>query len=84
MAADAARIYPNPAKDQITIYSEDGFDNTVVIELYNVQGQRVDFQIASITQNRIQLNLLVLGSGVYFLELRDAKHTKRQPFIIKK
>ena len=70
------RVFPNPAKNRITVSSEDHFDDPV-ISLQNSLGRFVDTQI-SISTNDIIIDVDVLP-GVYLLTINidNTIETKR-------
>jgi hypothetical protein len=69
-----ARVYPNPAFDQITIESTQVFDLIV----YNPLGQQVFNQIS--LQGRVQLSTaeLGMGSGLYIVEILNQYGTRER------
>lgn len=60
------KMYPNPAKDKITISSENRISK---IEIYNSLGEKVS---ESIKNNVVELTHL--SSGVYFVKVDDSFH----------
>lgn len=56
-------IYPNPAKDFITI---NGISSNHQIRLYSINGKKINCLI-----NESQLNLTALENGIYFLKIED-------------
>ncbi len=67
-AIENVKVYPNPAKDVLTI------TNTLNIidsaELYNVLGKRVT-TVTSISNNDLKMNVSNLRGGIYILKLRN-------------
>ena len=57
-------IYPNPAKEQITLISD---QKSGSITLYNMQGEKVMEQCAD--QNQTTINISSLSEGVYIINL---------------
>jgi Pregnancy-associated plasma protein-A/Secretion system C-terminal sorting domain len=64
-------VYPNPAKDLITINISDQNSLGSNIELYNQVGQRVALQ--KIAQLQFQMNIASLNRGVYYVIINDGK-----------
>lgn len=58
------RIYPNPAKDQVTI---DGIENTENIQLINMMGQVVK-QFNHVNES-VTVNVSELPAGMYFVRM---------------
>jgi len=78
------QVYPNPANESINIEASVMLDEMVNISLYTLTGQEV------FTKNNVNLNNQSLAintqdfsSGVYFLEMRNEKHTYQQKVLIK-
>jgi hypothetical protein len=72
-AVNQIAIYPNPAKDQITIdcgniSSVSGWNYTIV----NTLGQEVSNGVMNSQQNVVSLNILN-GTGVYLVKIYDAE-----------
>ena len=61
-------IYPNPAKDMISIMGIN--NNNVAVSIYNITGQKV-LSINNPINNEIALNSL--KKGCYFIEIRGEK-----------
>ena len=58
------RIYPNPAKDQVTI---DGIENTENVQLINMMGQVVK-QFNNVNES-VTINISELPAGMYFVRM---------------
>lgn len=60
------KVYPNPFLDQLSIESP----NQVLkkVELYDIQGKKVEIRISSKTPSSIKINTQKLKSGTYFLQ----------------
>jgi len=63
-----AKIYPNPANDQLTIESSENMDKVI---LYNFLGAKI--REMDVTENRVTLNRDKLPSGLYLLKVFDIK-----------
>lgn len=67
-------VYPNPAKDQITLISQTGFNEK--FQIYNLPGVLVkegEFKMSSL------INISELESGLYFISINGKNH--QQKFI---
>lgn len=65
-------MYPNPAKNSLTIAGED----IKVIEIYSVVGQQV-YKDESIKTNVININTTNINSGIYFVRITLKKTAKQ-------
>ena len=68
-------VYPNPATDNITIESE----QPAVIEITNIQGQLI--KTFATTDNKTNINVSALASGVYVVEVKTEKGVEVKKFI---
>ncbi len=59
-------IYPNPAKDYITIFSEERVDE---IEIYDSSGKP-----SIISNNETEINISQLPKGIYFIQVHVGDH----------
>ncbi len=75
-ADNSISVYPNPAKEILTIESKQSF--MTEIKLTDVLGQVVSQQI-SLRVNHVELNVSTLPAGVYILEVKqgDVKFQKQ-------
>ncbi len=69
--ASITTIYPNPAKDFVTVSITDQNAIGSTIEMYNQVGQRVVSQ--KILQLQFQLSVGSLNTGIYYLKINDGK-----------
>lgn len=69
-ADDGVLIYPNPAMNAITIESM----NTSIIEIINIQGQKIIHQ--QIQQGKTVVDIGNLAKGVYFLRMLNGDKTE--------
>lgn len=70
----AASIYPNPAKDRITISTPDDA-SAKMVEIYTVTGKKV-YTCASFTGLSISLDVSVFPAGVYLLVINSFEGEK--------
>mgnify|MGYP003715835427 CR=1 FL=1 len=71
-------IYPNPAKEKISIISNT-IDN--LISIYNLQGILV--KQLYVADNECIINISDLLTGMYIVEIKSEKNRSFQKFIIK-
>ncbi|MEL6654394.1 MAG: T9SS type A sorting domain-containing protein, partial [Bacteroidota bacterium] len=78
LSFESIQLFPNPAKDKLyfqfrsSLLNEPNSDLT----LYNLSGQSVrkaSYPTAAIGENRFELSLDGLSSGLYMLEFRNGK-----------
>ncbi len=75
------KVFPNPAKDEITIIGYVFQNNqTAVLKIYNVMGKEV-FSQSSINRTSQIVNLKSFNNGVYFLQLQTGAKVSRVKFI---
>jgi len=81
---EAIKIYPNPAKDYITISWDNEEINNVSISLLNNLGQIVKTSkiLQGSTLSIIETDTIC--NGIYFLKVTDGKHDKTVKVIINK
>ena len=77
----AFSVYPNPAKNEITVQLGK-VDNGTVMSLKNVLGQTMTTQAVTGLQNKIDLSQF--SEGVYFIELRQAEKVAIKEIVISK
>ncbi|MCC7026226.1 MAG: T9SS type A sorting domain-containing protein [Saprospiraceae bacterium] len=65
------KVYPNPAKDQVTIEILTNINMPSQIVFYNINGQEVLEQNINTQKNII--NVKDLASGIYVYQIRDSK-----------
>ena len=74
----STNIFPNPAKNNITIENSNFEINTV--ELYNIAGQLVKSE--NVNSMSTNLNLSDLKKGIYILEIQSNKTSIRRKLIV--
>ena len=62
-------VFPNPAKAEITVSSEQKFNN-VTLKLVNVLGQTL-FEKTNLFGNNFNFNISDKASGIYFIEINE-------------
>lgn len=67
----AASYFPNPVRDQLTLRFEEDTEREILVNLYNLNGQRVRSYSQLVTNRQMTLNNLGdLPSGVYVVSCR--------------
>lgn len=74
---DEIIAYPNPTKGSLEIALPVS-QNSVKIEVYNIQSQLISAQNYTVTNNKVQLNIANNASGLYF-----AKVYLEEPIVLK-
>ena len=72
------KLFPNPAKDQVTFAFENSKERTVLIS--NIQGQTMMNQ--TITGSNATLNTSDLSNGVYIVVISEANKISSTKLII--
>ena len=80
-------VYPNPFNPSTTIELSLEVPSWVILEIYNVKGQKVaellDSQLAE-GKHSIQWNAEDHSSGIYFLNVKIADHSQMEKVILLK
>jgi len=64
-------LYPNPAVDYINITLNNSQLKHVQIEMYNIIGNKIDFEFDVVSSNSYKLNVKELHPGYYLLIIKD-------------
>lgn len=68
------RIFPNPVKDVLRVYSGASVSGTLFIEIMNIAGQKIyDQPIDGDKLNSSEINISYLKSGIYFLRITNGR-----------
>ncbi|WP_296381689.1 T9SS type A sorting domain-containing protein [Winogradskyella sp.] len=74
-------MYPNPAKESVTItLSSSNYENSI-LSIYDVQGKQILKQLND-ESSIIQLDVSALQSGLYFVQLSNGTHTQVEKLVI--
>lgn len=73
-------IYPNPARDYLTIRRDDYLQNSYLLRLFNATGQL--FIKKQVSESEHQLNLSEYPGGVYFIVLQNDEFTVRKSVVV--
>ena len=74
----SAHIYPNPAKDEIHISSEERIEE---VRIYNINGQQTTVNSQQTSSTGMIINISKLNSGVYFIKINTEKGNIVKQFI---
>lgn len=74
------QVYPNPAKNQITIECSDAIDQNGTITIVNLIGQTVYSE--PLVSNKQTLNIEQLDNGIYFVTIRSKEGTTTQKVVV--
>lgn len=76
-------LFPNPAKESVTINYASKTENALRIRLFDISGKEVmqAEQQNSVGPNLMHLETSALEAGVYFVELSDGTSSKKIKFI---
>ena len=77
-------LFPNPAKNTITINSSLPWNEPVSITVYNISGQKVKLLTPNQNQLSAEYSISDLKEGVYFAEIRNNSILKNIKFIVTK
>jgi photosystem II stability/assembly factor-like uncharacterized protein len=68
---DQILVFPNPASQSVTISFAPAIDGNTVLNIYNVQGLLVISEPVTEQQNLMLLDVSILSSGLYFIEMHN-------------
>lgn len=75
-------LYPNPTNGILFVEYDNSLGNNYSFKLYNMFGQEI-LIVPHVQGNRIELNLEILPSGVYFIEFYSgSQKIKAEKFLI--
>lgn len=74
----AFRIYPNPAKDRVTVL---GTEMLSEIRLLNINGQEIQ-QFETLQARSIEFPIFDLQNGTYVIEIRSTTGYKRKKLVV--
>lgn len=80
-AAPAVKLFPNPAKDHLEISAETAITEAVI---YDLKGNKV---LVAVNDERergiLRIDISMLKSGVYIIQLKDSEGTLRRERFVK-
>lgn len=77
---NSVSLYPNPAKDRVTISIPQGIDVTGNFDVYNTIGQKITTKKVT-TENDLTINTNSYQAGIYFINLTIGEFSKTLRFI---
>lgn len=76
-------IFPNPAKDDITLKFDRMDHKNTAINIYDIQGKLV-LQTSQVPQNnKLQLTVSSLKTGMYFVTVKNGLHSETKKLMIR-
>jgi len=75
-------IYPNPAKDMVTLNIENAGSEDPALNIYNVSGVLVRSEM--LKQHQQQINISDLNNGIYIVEIKTNNMAKKLKLIIQR
>ena len=81
---NSVTLFPNPAKNTITINSSLPWNEPVSITVYSISGQKVKLLTPNQNQLSAEYSISDLKEGVYFAEIRNNSISKNIKFIVTK
>ena len=64
-------LFPNPAVDFLNITLKNSKLEQVQIEMYNVIGNKLDFEFDAVSSNNYKVNVKELRAGYYLIIIKD-------------
>jgi hypothetical protein len=80
VSASSLEVYPNPVADAVTVSSSQAITG---LNLYNLQGQQI-LQLSPAGVKTVDVSVVALPAGVYFLRVTDEAGNVSTQKIIKK
>ena len=77
---DSVVLYPNPAKDKVTISVPQGLETSGMFEIYNSLGQKISTKKVS-SENDLTINTNDYQTGMYFINLTIGEFSKTLRFV---
>ncbi len=81
---ESLNLYPNPAKDNVTINYKGNTSDPLTIKLYDAQGKTilVEKEISADKEMTKKLDLTPLKKGIYFLHLEQGKKSEVKKLVV--
>lgn len=74
-------IYPNPAKDNVTITYNSVDEKNSIATIHNMLGAKI--QEIELHQNSNKLNIESYKKGIYFIKIKSSENTVIRKFVVK-
>ncbi|GIV27731.1 MAG: hypothetical protein KatS3mg027_1545 [Bacteroidia bacterium] len=75
------QIYPNPAKEEVVIYSSE-IQGPMNVRIYDISGKLIQNLNVELMNGKAKLKLNELGEGMYMLHLINEKHSKIMKLLV--
>jgi len=75
-------IYPNPAKDNLTIDLSDFTGRLIQISITDLNGRQIMELPNPVAEKKIQLPLLFFDSGIYFVQIKTSVGTTTRKIVV--
>jgi blue copper oxidase len=79
--SNSVKVYPNPAKDFLTIDLSEIIDKESIIKIYNSLGQII-FEEKKAESEKIAITTSFLGKGIYFIQINEKNKVSSKKVII--
>jgi hypothetical protein len=77
-------LYPNPAAEFLNITLKNSQLKNVQIEMYNVIGNKIEFELDAVNSVNYKINVKELNSGYYLLIIKDQMSRYNKAFKFRK
>lgn len=74
-------IYPNPGKNNIHILTGDQFSGELVVEFFDIMGNKAITRKEPVVENLVNLEIGSLPAGIYLVRVTDGKHISLGRFV---
>ena len=84
---ELSRVYPNPFNPTANIEIKMAFDNKVLLEVYDINGNKVSILHEGFMQkgsHKMQWDASRYSSGIYFIKMKSANYTSVQKIMLLK
>ena len=75
------KLYPNPAKDMVTVTLSQNILNTTDISLIDIQGKTINIPKKEFNST-VELDVSSLNSGMYFIQLRSGNNIITEKLVV--
>ena len=77
-------LYPNPAVDFLNISLKNSQLKNIEFEVYNIIGNKLDFELDAVNANNYKINVKEFNSGYYLLIIKDPISRYNKAFKFRK